>query len=166
MSVGAEDAIDHGGLSLEAGPGGLPKKEREEEEPDITPMIDITFLLLIFFLVASTPDQQTAIELPDAQHGVPVSQLTSVVFTVGDGGRELAPVFEADGKLPEFALSENEQDRNREIEEAIRRGFDDNKTDVVIKADKSVAFRQVDKVIRASSKVEGIKLHLAVLETE
>lgn len=155
-----------GSISLNENVGMLPKKQRTDEEPDITPMIDVTFLLLVFFLVASTPDQQTAIELPNALHGIPVSQLTSVVFTIGDGGGELAPLFEADGKLPEFALSNDEKERNQQIEEAIRRGFAENKTTIVIKADQSVAYRQVDKVIRAASRVEGVQLHLAILETQ
>mgnify|MGYP003325625382 CR=1 FL=1 len=32
----------------------LPRKKLEDAEMDITPMIDVTFLLLIFFMVTST----------------------------------------------------------------------------------------------------------------
>lgn len=35
----------------------LPRKKREDDEMDITPMIDITFLLLIFFIVCSTMEK-------------------------------------------------------------------------------------------------------------
>lgn len=47
------------------GEGGLGKKKKKEEaDLDITPMIDVTFLLLIFFMVTSTmqgtPDKDIA----------------------------------------------------------------------------------------------------------
>ncbi len=38
--------------------GGMKKKKAEEADLDITPMIDVTFLLLIFFMVASKMDPQ------------------------------------------------------------------------------------------------------------
>ena len=34
----------------------MPRRKRDDDEMDITPMIDITFLLLIFFVVASKMD--------------------------------------------------------------------------------------------------------------
>jgi biopolymer transport protein ExbD len=139
----------------------------DDVEIDITPMIDITFLMLVFFLVASTPDAQTAVILPPAQHGVAVSQLKSTLFTVGDGGLDLAPLYNADGKLPEFQLSDDVKERNEQIREIVSRAFqDEDKDTVVIKADRSVSFREVARVIKSSSQIEGIKIHLAVLETE
>ena len=51
---------------------------------DMTPMIDITFLLLIFFLVSSHPDQATSIALPKAQHGDAVSQRIDVLAGAPD----------------------------------------------------------------------------------
>lgn len=145
----------------------LPAKSRieDDEEIDITPMIDVTFLMLIFFLVASTPDSQTAIELAESKHGIAVSQLTSTIFTVAAGGLDIAPVYEADGKIEEFRLSEDPEKRTQQIVEAVDKGFLENKVDVVIKADKSVKTRQVDEVRKAVSKVEGIKINYAVLET-
>ena len=49
-------------------------RAREDVEMDITPMIDITFLLLIFFLVCSTADQETTIEMAKARHGKGVGE--------------------------------------------------------------------------------------------
>ena len=144
---------------------GTPQTRDNDAEMDITPMIDITFLMLIFFLVASTPDQQTAIQLPKANHGVGVSQLHSVLFTVGEGGLDHAPVYAADGKIPKFQLSDSLGERNQQIRAAVEKGFLENKSNVVIKADKTVAFREVSRVIKEVSKIEGVKIHLAVLET-
>ncbi|MEZ6106307.1 MAG: biopolymer transporter ExbD [Pirellulaceae bacterium] len=45
------------------------RRNRGNEEPkmDITPMIDVTFLLLIFFIVASRPDPNRVINAPAGQ---------------------------------------------------------------------------------------------------
>ena len=145
---------------------GKKNANAEDEDIDITPMIDVTFLMLIFFLVTSTPDQQTAIELPPALHGEAVSQLESVIFTIAEGGLDNAPVYEADGKVPEFALSDDLDTQAEQIREAVEKGFLENKTDVVIKADRGVTYRNVARVISSVSQVEGIKLHLAVLDSE
>ena len=154
----SEENGDYGSL-------GTRQTRPDDAEMDITPMIDITFLMLIFFLVASTPDQQTAVELPEANHGVSVSQLHSTLFTVGEGGLDYAPVYAADGKIPEFQLSDDLSERNRQIRTAGEKGFLENKSNIVIKADKTVAFREVARVIKEVSKIEGVKIHLAILET-
>ncbi|TWT75860.1 Biopolymer transport protein ExbD/TolR [Posidoniimonas polymericola] len=148
------------------GPPLRRRRKDSDDEMDITPMIDITFLLLIFFLVASTPDKQTAIELPDAKSGSPVSQLTSVVFTIGDGGLDTAPVYKADGKIEEFRLSDDPEKRKEEVKQAVEEGFAETKTDAVIKGDKSINCREVHNLIKAISQVEGMKIHLAILEVE
>lgn len=133
---------------------------------DITPMIDITFLLLIFFLVTSTPDQDTAVVLPEALHGDAVSQLESTIFTVAQSGVDVAPVYAADGKIPEFALPEEEKARDAAIREEVEAGLSENKPNVIVKADRGVAYRHVAAVVASVSKVKGIQLHLAVLDTD
>ncbi|TWT35646.1 colicin uptake protein TolR [Posidoniimonas corsicana] len=142
------------------------KRKDVDDEMDITPMIDITFLLLIFFLVASTPDKQTSIELPEAKSGSPVSQLTSTVFTIGDGGLDTAPVYQADGKIESARLPDDPAQRRDEVKDAVEAGFAETKTDVVIKGDKSIRYRDVDGLIKAISQVEGVKIHLAILEVQ
>ena len=47
-----------------------PRAKREDEEMDITPMIDITFLLLIFFVVASKMDPSQTGNIPDAEERI------------------------------------------------------------------------------------------------
>jgi biopolymer transport protein ExbD len=138
----------------------------DEIDMDITPMIDMTFLLLIFFLVSSTPDQQTAIDLPPAQHGVGVAQLESVVFTVAEGGLNVAPVYAADGRIPGTELPDDPAARRDRVRELVEEGFREDKTNVVIKGDKNVAHRDVAQLVKAASQVNGVKIHLAVLDTE
>ncbi len=142
-----------------------PKRDEEELDMDITPMIDITFLLLIFFLVSSTPDETTAMNLPPAQYGGAVSQEFSTVISVAEGGIDQAPVYRGDGKIPKNLLSTDPQVRAEEITQHISEGLSDGKTDVVIKADRGVACRDIDVVLKAISKTEGVKIYLGVLES-
>jgi len=142
------------------------RRQREDVDMDITPMIDMTFLLLIFFLVSSTPDQATAIALPEAQHGIGVSQLESVVFTIAEGGLKTAPVYAADGRIPGTELPEQPEARRKRVLELVEQGFRENKTNVVIKGDKSVAHREVAQLVKAASQVEGMKIYLAVLDSQ
>jgi biopolymer transport protein ExbD len=150
----------------EAQPALSSRRKVEDVDLDITPMIDMVFLLLIFFLVSSTPDQKTAIELPEARHGVAVTQHDSVIFTLAEGGLGAAPAFAADGRIPGTELPEESQARSSRVRELIEEGFRENKTSVVIKGDKNVAHRDVAQLIKAASQVEGVKLHLAVLDSE
>lgn len=142
-------------------------KVRDEDfDMDITPMIDITFLLLIFFLVCSTPDQQTAIELPQARYGKGVGERNSIMITISDEGIDSAPVYLADGKIGEPLAGDMEQ-QTQAIRAAVEKAKqDDAKENVLIKADRNVAHREVARVIKAASKVEGMQIFLAVLESD
>lgn len=143
------------------------KKNRGEDvEMDITPMIDITFLLLIFFIVCSTPDQKSAIELPQARYGRGVGEKNSVIITLSDEGVDQAPIYIADGKVGD-TLPEDEDQQKEMIREAVEKGRnEEQKENVIIKADRNVAHRDVAKVIKAISLVPGAKIHLAVLEAD
>ena len=149
-------------------------KPRDKDfEMDITPMIDITFLLLIFFLVCSTNDADTAIDLPKARYGKGVGERNSVMITISketaldEEGNEHAPVYLADGKIEQDRLPDAYDRQAEMIRAAVQRGKQDEaKENVLIKADRDVAHREVARVIKAASKVEGMQMHLAVLEED
>lgn len=136
----------------------------DDTEMDITPMIDITFLLLIFFIVNSRPDQATSVNLPVAIHGDAVSQRTATVFSVGEGAIDQAPVYASDGKTPGTELPSDPEQRSSEIQRLVREGVLAGKTNVVIKADRGVACRDIDRVMKSISKVEGVTLNIGVLD--
>ncbi|WP_442481407.1 ExbD/TolR family protein [Aeoliella sp. SH292] len=141
------------------------KNDAEELDMDITPMIDITFLLLIFFIVSSHPDETTSIALPKARHGDAVSQRTAIVFSVGEGGLDTAPAYKGDGKIPQNQLSPDPATREEEIAQYIQEGKQQGKKDVVIKGDRGVSCRDINGVLKAISKVEGTELYLGVMES-
>lgn len=141
------------------------RSKLDDAEMDITPMIDITFLLLIFFLVCSTPDQDTAIEMAKARHGRGVGERNSVIITVSDEGVDSAPVYLANGMVGDPLPTDPELQKQK-IAEAVEKGRSEQKENVIIKADRNVAFREVSKVIKSVSQVEGAKIFLAVLEAD
>lgn len=60
----------------------LPKRKRNKDdgELDVTPMIDVTFLLLAFFVVVSKMDPQAAVALPMASYGDSIQDKSCVTL--------------------------------------------------------------------------------------
>jgi biopolymer transport protein ExbD len=137
-----------------------------DSEMDITPMIDCVFLLLIFFIVCSTMDQQSPIELAKARHGKGVSERDSIIISVGTGGVDSAPVYLADDTTGEPVPGSLDQQKDAIRAAVEKEKLENGKKDVLIKADRNVAHRDVAQVIKAVSQVEGISLHLAVFEAD
>lgn len=52
------------------------KSERSEDELDMTPMVDVTFLLLIFFMITAAFALQKSLEIPKAEDDTAASVAT------------------------------------------------------------------------------------------
>ena len=84
-----------------------------------------------------------------------------------DEGLGTAPVYLSDGKFESARLPDDVEAQNLAIQAAVERGRrEEAKENVIIKADRNVAHREVARVIKAVSQVEGAKIHLAVLESD
>lgn len=168
----------------------LRRRRRESVDLDITPMIDIVFLLLIFFLVASIPDMQVEADLPPARHGMGVNPRSAIVITLAEReGRRPAMVFLSDGKSGQpiptgladqeaaieralrgeagVVLPDDPAEQEAIIRRAVSTGFHrSGLTTVLLKAEKGVLHRDVARVARAIAEAdaEGIQLNLAVHE--
>ncbi len=59
-------------------PVDFKRREREETEMDMTPMVDVVFLLLIFFMVTAAFSQQKALEIPKPSDDSAVSDAVVV----------------------------------------------------------------------------------------
>ncbi len=134
-----------------------------DSEIDMTPMIDCVFLLLIFFLVGSIPDYQTAVELAPARYGKGADPSTAVFVTIANSGGKSADVYLADGKVG-VPVSKDPKAEEAAVTAAVREGFQNGKSSVIIKAEKSVKHKEVSRVATAAAQVEGIHLYLAVFE--
>ncbi len=143
----------------------VPRRPLEEADMDITPMIDITFLLLIFFIVASRIDAETQISLPTARNGVAVATKNSVVISLA--GAEPATIYKGDGTVTGTELSsEDPADQESEIVDYIQRAMDEGKTNVILKAEKSVKHREVSRVAKAVGQLDDARLYVAVMEEQ
>jgi len=161
-----DDQVRHEpSMEEEAGPVMVRRPMQDSAELDITPMIDITFLLLIFFLVCSTAAMQTSVDLPPAQFGEGVSERTSVILTVVPGtGTGPAQVYL--GSTTGVRLPDDPEAQETAVVQAVEEGMGRGEATVLIKAAKDVKHREVSRVAAAASLVEGIRLHMAVLEME
>ncbi len=136
---------------------GFKKKDKPEEaELDITPMIDVTFLLLIFFMVTSTMDQQKQINVPPAKHGVGVeaSNATFVTILANEGG--LGRVLLGDGADGEEVVS---MDR---VTRYVQQGLIEGRDLCIVKAERDVTEGRVQDVLRAVGEIEDMRFAVGV----
>ncbi len=124
-----------------------------EEELDLTPLIDVAFLLQIFFMVTSSIEMAGAITMPEAKHGIAPDVSKGIVFTIyqTESGPEL---YLADGK------GKGGVAQLTDVPAYVQQKLDTGNNIVLIKADKAVASGFVEDVARAASQVEGIERYL------
>lgn len=146
------------------------RRALEDTEMDITPMIDCTFLLIIFFLLTFKAEEGAGLSLPPARYGVPVAAKNAVVLTVEKGAADgPAVVYRGNNDDPSSAVDSSdlqalEEEITAYVEQEASRY---RKEYVLIKAAEDVKHRDVARVARAASRVAEIQqLHVAVLEAE
>lgn len=124
---------------------------------DVTAMVDLVFMMNIFFLVTWAELARAEIDLPTARHCSAAERSLSIVFSVMTGGA----VYLGDGPGG-VAISPGELDQRVTaiVEDAVREG----KSIVLIKAEKDVTLRDVAHLGAVATTVKGTKLMLAVIE--
>jgi len=139
-----------------------PRALRDDSEMDITPMIDIVFLLLIFFLVSSKMTAEATVELPKARHGSVVPVKESVIIVMQRGTGQQADVLRVDGSR--FSVDLEQQ--KAEIAEFVASALEEGKKHVIIRAEGSVRHGEIGRVSKAISESleEGQHINIAVLE--
>lgn len=85
----------------------------------------------------------------------------ALTITLIDTEGKPAAVYLADGKVGEPLLGTPEE-QDDQIRQAVVQGVSAGKPNVVIKAEKGVAHRDVLRVSAAAGSIEGVSLHLAV----
>jgi biopolymer transport protein ExbD len=135
---------------------GWGRRERapSDAELDITPMIDVTFLLLIFFMVTSTMQASADLDIPAAKHGVGLEAGKTTVIIVQNPGSE--------GDVPVIVLENGNEASLEEVTSEVQRQMQDNISQVIIKADGRVTQGFVQEVIKAVTSVEGVSFSFAV----
>ena len=112
---------------------------------NMTPLIDVVFLLLIFFLVATRfaqDDRELPVQLPSAASAVPMTaEPTELVVNVDAAGQYMI--------LGERMAIEK-------VESTLRRAVSDNPVNqmVIIRGDRNVAFQAVVSVMDLCTKLK------------
>lgn len=131
------------------------KKPEPDTEIDITPMIDVTFQLLIFFMVTSTMQGNPPAEIPKSMSGGSIE--TAKVITVvikAPMSATVDPVIELEKKP---ITLEELRARIGDAAGASTQGID-----VMIMADRTVPNRFTGEVESMISEIEGVTYHFAV----
>lgn len=147
-------------FSDSGGSGSRPSRSGQDDDLDLTPMIDVTFLLLIFFMITSTMQGTPDLDVPPAKYGVGIPSKGAMVVTIraGESEGERATIILGDGKGPEGTIDE--------LRDYVEKEMAKNKTEVIIKADRDVNFGLVEEVRKAVAEVandiEGLKYSFGV----
>lgn len=142
------------------------KPRQESVEFDITPMIDMTFLLLIFFLVTSAMDVGRAVELPPARYGKGASPAQATIITIAYQGENVPPaVYLADGKVG-APLPESPEEQRAKIQDAVRAGLQSGKTSVLVKAERQLKHKEVSRILEDIGEVGGVQIYVGVMEKD
>ena len=128
---------------------------------DITPMIDVTFLLLIFFMVTSTMKEPATADVPPAEHGVGTDTGEALVVTIVRTGGEGEPqIHLPDGSIQSLERLRESQALTTQIEAAMNEH--PPRSNVILNADRDLRHGIVRQVSQMVGKVEGARLFLGV----
>ncbi len=138
-----------------------PRRERHEVNVELTPLIDVVFLLLIFFMVSSTfiRETQVKIDLPEASGEVREVETDVVEITVDRSGEysvngrilvnaELATLLRALRELQTSGATVNPEKR------------------VIITADANAAHQSVVRAMDAAGKVGLTRISITTQQSE
>ncbi len=135
----------------------LRSQRRDDVDLNITPLIDVVFLLLIFFMVSTTFERESEINitLPEASEEYTETKLDSIEIAVDAEGR----VYVNEQSLVNSQLST--------IREAMRDAMHDlDDPPVVISADAKATYQLVVKVMDAARQLGLVRITFATQEIE
>ncbi|MFO7900590.1 MAG: biopolymer transporter ExbD [Planctomycetota bacterium] len=158
----------------------------EELEMNITPMIDVVFLLLIFFLVVSeivSYDRIEGLELPYAaqakeESNVPDRIIVSIVprkrVDPEDGKMKMMDTVYIQGRIRRmYDLEEPGAEAKDEVLEYLRverqyRGLGDEPSEqpILVQADKDVEWRVVQNVLERAARLQFYRISFGVRKAQ
>lgn len=155
------------GVSLHDSLGGLSLRRPPQEDPhfDITAMIDLVFMMNIYFMFTFLSAAAGEIALPKANHCGPMDPETATFITVLNGAQyDRVELFVGDGA--EGTPTTDPGDQVKLVQDAVNKGLTLGKSAVVIKAEHSVRLRELRRVCAAVNDIPEVSLHLAVIEKD
>jgi biopolymer transport protein ExbD len=137
-------------------PRNTSRRRAEEAESDMTPMIDVTFQLVIFFMIAATYTIQKTLDLPkqspnpDAAGAVTMEQLEqeNIIVRVATDGSIV--VDDQPTPLDELVSSLGDAKRRRRSAELVLDVDDEVAHDIVVKVIDAAGAANIEKVLFVS----------------
>ena len=137
----------------------------EDAHFDLTAMVDLVFMMNIFFLVTSITTALAEMDLPTARNCAPTNEDDCVVISLQPGldpDRPLLLVGDQDEREATWDLNEQEQ----RVREAAERAVRENEGRVLIKGERNVRLKDTARISSIVSSVEGAQLMFAVVELD
>jgi len=135
----------------------LKPKRTEDLDLNLTPLIDVVFLLLIFFMVSTTFDKQSKlkIQLPEAKASATTQQAESIVLGIDAKGQ----YFINDRRLVNTQL--------KTLKLALLKTVGDNKkTPLILRADAKTPHQFVVRAMDAAAQLGLTRLSIATLDSQ
>ena len=131
----------------------FPRPRQEEISVNLTPLIDVVFLLLIFFMVSTTFTRETqlSLTLPEAQGMPPESPAQAVEVLVSP--------------LGEYLINGEKLTDNSEAA-LLRLGQDKAALPMIITADANASYQAVVRVMDVAGQLGFDKLSLTTREAD
>jgi len=133
-----------------------PQRNDERVDINLTPLIDVVFLLLIFFMVSTTFDRHAKlkVELPEASAKITQQQQDPVVLSIDAKGN----YFINDRQLVNTKLET--------LKIALRKTVADKEdVSLVLRADAKTPHQSVVRAMDAASQLGLTRLSIATIET-
>jgi biopolymer transport protein ExbD len=131
---------------------------------DVTAMVDLVFMMNIFFLVSWVGANLAELDLPTARHCKAVDTDTTVVVSVTGKAGQRPEVHLGEPRGGELVADPAEV--AAKVHTLIEKGASEGKKTVLVKAQRDLQLNQLRTVLTAASSVEGVKLNAAVIERE
>lgn len=135
----------------------FPRPRREPADVNLTPLIDVVFLLLIFFMVSTTFTRETqlALTLPEARGTPPRTVPEAVEVLVSPLGE-----YVINGEK----LTDNDERGLRSA--LLRLGQDSTTRPMIITADANASYQAVVRVMDVAGQLGFAKLSLTTREAD
>ncbi len=131
---------------------------------DVTAMVDLVFMMNIFFLVSWVVANLAEMDLPTARHCTAFDPDTTVVIAVTGKAGQPAEVHLGEARSGEVV--DDPAEVAAKVQSLIEKGAGEGKKTVLVKAPKDLQLNQLRTVLTAASSVEGVTLNAAVIEKE
>lgn len=134
----------------------LRRRDEEQEDLDLTPMVDVTFLLLIFFMLTASYTLQKTFEMPRQQREQQAARQAPTLEELEN--RNVVVRIDADNTI----LVDDEKTTPEQLVARIRRARSTGRPGLLIAADDRSLHETTVRVIDAASAVGMDQVQLAL----